>query len=138
MHTDVTQLAFLTWQKEKNPLSNWMAYAHITLSHEFPAVEMEDFVKCTTQAICDATGKPEAYILVTASRENLIVGLLPQSQVFVQLTIIGIDDPFRSEQISKFICRRLLLYKRELASSQVNIVINYKQRGTLCVCGNQI
>lgn len=71
-----------------------MAYAHITLSHEFPAVEMEDFVKCTTQAICDATGKPEAYILVTASRENLIVGLLPQSQVFVQLTIIGIDDPF--------------------------------------------
>ncbi|EFO61262.1 Hypothetical protein GLP15_81 [Giardia lamblia P15] len=115
-----------------------MAYAHITLSHEFPIIEMDDFIKCTTQAICDATGKPEAYILVTASRENFVAGLLPQSQIFVQLTIVGVDDPFRSEQISKFICRRLLLYKKELASSQVNIVITYKPRGTLCVCGNQV
>ncbi len=115
-----------------------MAYAHITLSHEAPSIDMDEFIRCMTQAICDATGKPEAYILVTAARDNLVVGLLPQSQVLVQLTIIGVDDPFRSEQVSKFICRRLLLYRKELAPLQVNVLIFYKARGTLCVCGNQM
>lgn len=115
-----------------------MAYAHVTLSPEVPTIEMGDFIKYITQAICDATGKPEAYILVTASREHLVVGLLPQCQVLVQLTIVGVDDPFRSEQISKFVSRRLLLYKKELSSSQVNILISYKPRGTLCICGKQM
>lgn len=115
-----------------------MAYAHVTLSRETPSLEMDDFICYVTQAICDATGKPEAYILTTVSREDLIAGMLPQCQILIQLTILGVDDPFRSEQISKFITRRLLLYKKELASSQINILITYKPRGSLSVCGNQM
>lgn len=115
-----------------------MAYAHITLSQEVPELNASELSRYMAQAICDATGKPEAYILVTVSRADLCAGPLPQSQVLIQLTVIGTDDPFRSEQISKFVCRRLLLHIRSLVPSQVNTIIRYLPRGNTSICGNLV